>query len=137
MSIFGKLFAKLDLNPVVGGTTLNEITSTDALHGVIAASSEEPVFLYKHSTACPTSARAGARVEEYFGAGDEDVPACYMIKVIESRAVSNAIEAELGVRHESPQLILVRDGKAVWHTSHSAIRAENIATALAEHVAAD
>lgn len=53
------------------------------------------------------------------------------MKVIEDRPVSNEIAARLGVKHESPQAILVRGGKAVWHASHRQVTAANLAAAAA------
>lgn len=52
-----------------------------------------------------------------------------VVKVIEDRPVSNEIAARLGVKHESPQAILVRSGKAVWHASHGRITAAALAEA--------
>ena len=111
---------------------MRELTSVDELREVIAGSSDAPVFLFKHSTTCPISARASMRLKEFLAEDDDDTPECYLVHVIESRLVSNAITKELGVAHASPQLVLVGDGKAVWDTSHGSIRAENIEAALGE-----
>ena len=56
----------------------------------------------------------------------DGAPEVRMVKVIESRPVSNAIAEALGVEHKSPQLILVRERKALWSTSHFDISAKNI-----------
>ncbi|WP_246369897.1 monothiol bacilliredoxin BrxC family protein [Saccharibacillus deserti] len=47
-------------------------------------------------------------------------------KAIESRPVSNAIEGNLGVKHESPQILLIRGGEVLWHASHGNISYEQI-----------
>ncbi|KYP80718.1 hypothetical protein AYW79_07865 [Ferroacidibacillus organovorans] len=54
-----------------------------------------------------------------------------MVKVIESRSLSLALADELGVRHASPQVILIKRGKAIWHTSHYKITDASITTAIA------
>jgi bacillithiol system protein YtxJ len=53
------------------------------------------------------------------------------VDVRRDRAVSRAIEAQTGVRHESPQAIVLRHGKAVWDASHFAITAEAVTGAIA------
>jgi bacillithiol system protein YtxJ len=55
-----------------------------------------------------------------------------MVKVIESRPVSNAIAEKLAVTHQSPQLILLHSGQEVWNASHHNITGENIESALGE-----
>jgi bacillithiol system protein YtxJ len=87
--------------------------------------------VFKHSTTCPISASARDRVEDYFGDAGADVPEVVMVKVIESRNVSNTIASELDVMHQSPQLILVKNGEAAWDTSHHMINADSINEALA------
>ncbi len=101
-----------------------ELDTSEALASCLVRSEAEPVFLFKHSTRCPVSSRARSEVERYIdGAGESGLPV-YLNYVVESRPVSNEIERTLGVRHESPQLFLLRAGKVVWHTSHGGIRAE-------------
>jgi bacillithiol system protein YtxJ len=76
-------------------------------------------YLFKHSTSCPVSARAADEVR----AMRTDTP-IYWVNVREQRELSNWVAAQYGVTHESPQLILLKDGKveAVW--SHYAISRE-------------
>jgi bacillithiol system protein YtxJ len=69
-------------------------------------------YVYKHSTTCPVSARAGREVESL----ETDLP-IYWVNVREQRDLSNWVARAYGVTHESPQLILVREGKPqkVWN----------------------
>ena len=115
------------------GPHVKELTQVDDLEAAVAASKEHPIFVFKHSTACPISGRAAVRVDKYLAETGEKAPDFVMVKVIESRPVSNAIAEKLGVQHESPQLLLLKDGKAIWNTSHGNITAENIEKALHEH----
>jgi bacillithiol system protein YtxJ len=55
---------------------------------------------------------------------------CGLVLVIERRTVSNAIESMLGVRHESPQAILLKDGKPKWNASHWSITFDALTRAL-------
>lgn len=113
-------------------STVKELTSKDALNDCLSQSQSRPVFIFKHSTACPISAGAYDKVVKYIDQKDgEDLPEFYLVKVIESRPVSNEVEALLSVRHQSPQLILVKGGEAAWSASHYGIHAEAISNALA------
>ena len=109
---------------------MNEFTSLDAWEAALEASNEKPIFLFKHSTRCPISAGAHDRVAGFLAHAPEGRPEFYLIKVIESQPVSNAITETLGVPHQSPQLILVKGRKAVWSSSHYGITEDNIAEAI-------
>lgn len=87
-------------------------------------------FIFKHSTRCGISTVANEEVEKYL-AGSPPVPV-YRVLVVEQRPLSNHLAETLGVRHQSPQLLLVRDGKPVWEKTHYSITAEAIGEALAE-----
>ena len=113
---------------------MNEITSLEDLEAHIEASAETPLFLFKHSTSCPTSARAIRRVTDFIAEAPDHYPEIHLIKVIESRAVSNAAAEGLGVEHASPQLILVKDGNAEWSASHFNIQAAAIEKAIEQYV---
>lgn len=109
---------------------MNEITTEDQWNEVLSKSIDSPILVFKHSTTCPISARASDRVHEYvMGAGD-DAPPIVVVKVIESRKLSNAIASGLGVTHQSPQMILVKDRKAQWDASHHMITPDSIREAL-------
>lgn len=88
-----------------------------------AASEEAPVLLFKHSSACPVSARA---LDEMATLATETNLPAYKVVVQDARPVSNAIEAALDVRHETPQAILLRDGQPIFHTSHFDVTAETL-----------
>jgi bacillithiol system protein YtxJ len=111
---------------------MNPLTSMDTLDECLSASANGPVFIFKHSTSCPISGAAQDRLDALLDAR-EALPPFYRVKVIEDRPVSNAIAERLDVTHKSPQLILVRDGQAVWTTSHHNIQADTIDEALREH----
>ncbi|WEG14359.1 bacillithiol system redox-active protein YtxJ [Pullulanibacillus sp. KACC 23026] len=97
---------------------LREITSEDDWKALLDDSSEKPVVLLKHSTTCPISANAwnefNHTLEELEAKGVETA----YVKVIESRPVSLKIADELGVTHQSPQAILIKNKQATWNTSH-------------------
>lgn len=85
--------------------------------------SDRPSFIFKHSTTCPTSKRA---YDEFcrFVSGAPPGLDFFWVKVQDDRPIANEIAARLGVKHESPQLILCRNGQVLWHDSHGALTAE-------------
>jgi bacillithiol system protein YtxJ len=103
------------------------IASKEALDELMARSNKEPVAVFKHSTACPVSASAYRELEDFPGE-------VALIEVQGSRALSTEIEARTGVPHESPQVIILRNGKAVWHASHWKVTSHAVEQALREHV---
>lgn len=114
---------------------MTELTTMEQFEAKTGAAEEQPVFIFKHSTTCPISAGAYRRVQDYLRMAGESAPEFCLIRVLESRPVSNAIAERLGVAHQSPQLLLVRGGRCVWHTSHYDITAESIEKALRERAA--
>jgi bacillithiol system protein YtxJ len=78
-------------------------------------------FIFKHSTRCPVSAYVNGEFLEFLRQ-NPSVPS-YLVLVIENRPASLAVAEKLGVPHASPQAILVRGGKQVWHASHGSITA--------------
>jgi bacillithiol system protein YtxJ len=113
---------------------MREITSVEELEACLEQSHGRPVFLFKHSTRCPISAVAMDRLSDHIADPPSDCPEVLLVNVVESRAVSNEIAKRLAVRHQSPQLILVKGGEALWITSHSAIHGDAIDDALHEHL---
>ena len=86
------------------------------------AALEQPrVLLFKHSPLCPVSAAARAEWE-VFRVDHPDVPMLF-VDVVSARAVARAIADACGVQHESPQAILLEQGRATWHASHDRITA--------------
>ncbi|MBO6576225.1 MAG: bacillithiol system redox-active protein YtxJ [Rhodothermales bacterium] len=106
------------------------ITNIDSDHSLDQAfrqSETQPVLLFKHSAYCGVSFFARREIEEVAEAGDVSV---FEVVVQRARPVSNRIARDLGIRHESPQVILVRDHAAIWDASHGRVLAESIREAL-------
>lgn len=99
------------------------LQSESDIDGIIEKSKDRPQVIFKHSTRCPVSSMAKNRLEK--AAPPENVTFHYL-DLIRYRSVSNKIAEDFGIRHESPQVILIIDGKAVFNESHSAIHMEDI-----------
>jgi thioredoxin 1 len=100
-------------------TPLYDVQSLDA---AIAESCERPVLLFKHSRFCGVSCEALDELQLHIDRTDS-ATAYKMITVQTHRPVSDAAARLLGLRHETPQAILLRDGKMVWNASHFRITA--------------
>lgn len=99
---------------------------------LIDASREAPVLFFKHSLSCPVSSRAFGEYQRFLAERPEDDDTVYtLVEIQKARDVSREIAERTGVRHESPQALLVRGGQVVWHASHWSIRAEALAAAVA------
>jgi bacillithiol system protein YtxJ len=90
-------------------------------------SEEQPVLVFKHSSACPVSGSADQEMRQL--AEDTDLPV-YKLVVQQSRALSDEIADTLGVRHETPQAILLDGQEPVFDTSHFDVTAETLRDAL-------
>jgi bacillithiol system protein YtxJ len=108
-------------------TPLHDVPSLDA---AIAESRERPVLLFKHSRYCGVSCEALDELQAHIESRSEATVAYKMITVQTHRPVSDAASQRLGLRHETPQAILLRDGKVVWNASHFRITATLLDRAL-------
>jgi len=91
---------------------------------------KRPVVLFKHSTQCPVSAAADEEYRAFAGAHPDSALFTHL-DLLAHRDVSNAIAKRLGVRHESPQAIVVRGGRAFGVLNHHEISAEELERLLA------
>ncbi|HET7694740.1 MAG TPA: bacillithiol system redox-active protein YtxJ [Vicinamibacterales bacterium] len=101
------------------------LTDLPALDAAILESNERPVLLFKHSRYCGVSAEALDELQSHIDNAPSDI-AYRMITVQTHRPLSDAVAQRLGLRHETPQAILLRDGKIVWNASHFRITANQL-----------
>jgi bacillithiol system protein YtxJ len=108
---------------------LTNLLQLEQLDQLIAESRERPLLLFKHSYSCGISLEALDEIVDHLN--QEALDARYaMVTVQTHRDVSNAVAAKLGVRHQTPQAIVVKDGRAVWSASHFRVNATEIRKAL-------
>ena len=111
---------------------LRHLTDLDRL---LEESAHRPVLLFKHSYSCGTSAEALDELIEHLD--DDKLDAEYAIVTVQShRELSNAISARLKVRHETPQALLIYDGRVIWSASHFRVTANAMQSAIKAHHAA-
>lgn len=98
-----------------------EITTIEEWNEIFEKSSDKDQIILKHSTTCPVSFNALDEYNDYLGENPDENIDYTLVKVRESRPVSNKIEADLDVKHESPQIIFIKDKKSYWSASHWAV----------------
>jgi monothiol bacilliredoxin len=108
-------------------TPLYDIPSLEA---AIAESRERLVLLFKHSRHCGTSFEALDELHAHIENVTPGSISYKMITVQTHRPVSDAVSERFGIRHETPQAILLRDGKVIWNASHFRITASRLDEAV-------
>lgn len=105
------------------------LASLDDLEAALARAEDEPIVFYKHSATCSLSARMQREVAQLDRADD---PPVFRVVVQEARTVSDAIAERFAVRHESPQVLVVRGDTVLHDASHTRIATDEIRTAATE-----
>lgn len=100
----------------------NNLTEIQQLETIKQESGVQPVAIFKHSTRCSISATALDRFERGFAKNqDHKGLKFYYLDLIAHRDISNKIAAEFDVEHESPQLLLIKNGAVTFTESHYGI----------------
>lgn len=102
------------------------LENTEQLAALNQASHTRPQLIYKHSTRCGISSMAKNRLYKNELPGGIDF---YYLDLIRYRDTSNKVAEMYGVRHESPQVLLIKNGECVYHESHTAIYMDDILAA--------
>lgn len=111
-------------------SNITDLSDLEMLEAAIAESLERPVLLFKHSRTCGISHEALDELRIHLERNPPN--ATYkMITVQSHRRLSDEVAERLGVRHETPQAILLRGGRPVWKASHFRITADELRRALA------
>jgi bacillithiol system protein YtxJ len=128
--MFNKLFGDSTSKDTASSNIVwNDLTQLKQLEDIIEESAETPVVIFKHSTRCSISRMALKSFEREY-AIEEGKAKPYFLDLLEHRDVSNEIASRFDVQHQSPQLILIKNGKAVYNSSHSDIDAATVKNKL-------
>ena len=108
---------------------LTPIETLADLDAALAGSTNRPILIFKHSITCGSSEVAREEIEDLsLEIEREGWPVdLFVVRVQAARAVSNAIEARMRVRHESPQALLISNGQVIWRASHFRVTATAMA----------
>ncbi|SRR5690554_82565 len=98
------------------------LTDLEQLEDVLLHSYEKPIVIFKHSTRCSISKLALNRFENDFNYPKEKIEPFYLDLLVH-RDISNEIARRLQVEHQSPQILVIKNGRAIYSTSHESIDA--------------
>ena len=126
MSFFTNLFGNSDESESKdtnqNSLNWNALTELKQLDSIVEESEEKPIVIFKHSTRCSISRMALKNFEREYS--DENSASLYFLDLLSHRDVSNEIAQRFHVIHQSPQLLLIKNGQSVYDVSHSEIDAE-------------
>lgn len=108
------------------GKQFQRIEDTAALDNLLVDSDARPIVVFKHSNSCPISAAAYREMQQL----ENEV---LLVEVQSAREVSRELADRTGIRHESPQVIVFRNGVAVWNASHYSVNAREVERVLETH----
>ena len=106
--------------------TWNELKESRQLQDLVLESHEIPVLIFKHSTSCSISRAALGRLERSWNENEMKDVKPYFLDLLSYRTISKSIADQFLVEHESPQILLIRNGKSVYNRSHFDIDYKNV-----------
>ncbi|MFT3750552.1 MAG: bacillithiol system redox-active protein YtxJ [Agriterribacter sp.] len=101
----------------------NKLETEAQWQQVLENSKQRLQLVYKHSTRCSISSVVKSRLERAKEPADVDF---YFLDLISFRSVSNKIAEDMRVMHESPQVLLIKDGRCIYNESHTGISMDDI-----------
>ena len=110
---------------------IQRIESIPQLDLVLERSKDRPVWIFKHSLTCPISSRAWDEFQSFAAGRPEGDGVYVLIEIQNARPLSNAVAERTGIRHQSPQAILLRNAAVAWHASHYSIEVAALLRAFA------
>lgn len=106
------------------------LTSEEQLALIKEKSADRPQVIFKHSTRCSTSSMVLNRLERAEAPAFADF---YYLDLLAHRAISNQVAEDFNVYHESPQLLLIKNGACVYEESHMAITMDELNSMLSQN----
>jgi bacillithiol system protein YtxJ len=106
----------------------NQLTTEQQLDEIIVTSAEKPVVIFKHSTRCSISSTALSRLER---AWDAEQTLAFYLDLIAYRPISGMIAEKFDVEHQSPQILVIDNGKCTYSATHWDISMEDLKPYLA------
>ncbi len=105
------------------------LESEEQLDQILIDSANSPILLFKHSTRCSISTMAKTRLERNWNkVGNQIIP--YYLDLLNFRSISNEIASRFAIEHQSPQVLLLQNGKVIHTASHEAISVDNLLDAF-------
>ncbi len=126
MGIFGKLFGEDEPKGTQENVLKwNQLKDLNQMGEIVKQSFEKPVIIFKHSIRCSISRMALKQFESYYTIPQNDAET-YFLDLLSYRNISDNIAERFGVVHQSPQLVVLIDGKCAFTASHADIDATEL-----------
>ena len=127
MGLLGKLFGASTGSGAGSGASKQEsatpwiaLNNMEQLDVIVENSKTKTQLIFKHSTRCGVSRMVISQFKKDYKLSENDAD-LYYLDLLNFRAISNAIAEKFQVRHESPQLLIIKNGVVVVHDSHGGI----------------
>lgn len=120
MGIFNKFLKSSSEQKEVKTLPWIDLNSLGQLDDIENKSSEKPQIIFKHSTRCGISRMVKNQFESDYRVS-KDQADLYYLDLLNYREISNQIAQKFGVYHESPQLLVIKNGEVKIHNSHGGI----------------
>lgn len=101
------------------------LDSASVFNDLLALSNEKVIVFFKHSTRCSISSMAKSRFEREWNYSHEEATPVYL-DLLNYRDLSDKLASTFGVMHQSPQMLIIKNEKCAYHTSHQMISAESV-----------
>ncbi len=124
MGFLNNLFGAADTEKPTSNLQWNTLEDIGQLDQLIDESGHKLVLIFKHSTTCSISRMAFKNFENEFDNTLEIE--IYYLDLLNFRNISNEIASRFAVMHQSPQVLLIQNGVAIYNASHENIRAEDL-----------
>jgi bacillithiol system protein YtxJ len=128
MGLFDKVFkSERDIvKKEIAEVPWHALTEEKQLEEIEKESDSQPVVIFKHSTRCGISRMVLNNFERSYDLPKDEEVKLYFLDLLANRDTSNAVASRFGVRHESPQMIILKNREVVHHSSHQSIEVQNI-----------
>lgn len=117
MGLFNSIFSNSNNQSLQEAVNWINLTNLDEITDIKTLSTSESIFIFKHSTRCGISRIVKKQFEKLLLPNNNNVKV-YYLDLLKYRNVSDALSEVFQVRHQSPQLLIIRNGVAVKHASH-------------------
>ena len=104
------------------------LESSEQLQAIKNTSHEKLALIFKHSTRCSISQTIMDRLERNWKQEEMKEVKLYFLDLVQQRSVSNQVSEEFAVRHESPQVLLIKNGQSIYNRSHFDINYKDLLT---------
>jgi bacillithiol system protein YtxJ len=112
----------------------DSITSMQQVDTLLEESKQKLILFFKHSTRCSISAQALAKIERQWTEEWNKFAKLAYLDILKYREVSNYVSQKLNVEHQSPQLLVVKEGVCIFNSSHNAINLHDVSDQIKKSI---